>query len=82
MDLLSLSLVQHRVFHSQHSGQFMILGKSLLYAFETKPIGSAGPKFTTDDKSATFERLSGLALSLTCPAQGFPLPAFRSGFKD
>ena len=46
-------------------------------SIKTEPIGSAGPKFTTDDKSATFERLSGSALSLTCPAQGFPLPAFR-----
>jgi hypothetical protein len=48
----------------------------------TEPIGSAGPKFTTDDKSATFERLSGSALSLTCPAQGFPLPAFRSDWLE
>ena len=43
----------------------------------TEPIGSASPKFTSDTKSATYERMSGSSVALTCPAQGFPLPAFR-----
>ena len=42
-----------------------------------EPIGSAGPKFTSDDKSDTFSRSSGTPLALKCTAQGFPVPAFR-----
>lgn len=42
-----------------------------------EPIGSAGPKFSSDDKSATFERGIGSPVSLACPAQAFPIPAFR-----
>ena len=43
-----------------------------------EPIGGAGPKFSSDSKSlGTFEKNLSGALSLLCPAQGFPLPSFR-----
>ena len=60
----------------------MIVGRQMSFipCSFVEPIGSASPKFTSDTKSSTYERVSGSAISVTCPAQGFPLPAFRLGF--
>ena len=44
---------------------------------DLEPIGSASPKFSTADKSSTFVHTQSSSIALVCPAQGFPLPAFR-----
>ena len=41
------------------------------------PVGSALPKFSSKDKINAFAIEKSSVLSLTCPAQGHPLPAFR-----
>ena len=41
------------------------------------PVGSSGPKFSTSADSATFTIPSKIAHSLTCPAQGSPMPQYR-----
>ena len=47
----------------------------ILYFVE--PIGSALPKFASKDKINAFSAGTLSTLSLMCPAQGYPLPAFR-----
>ena len=42
-----------------------------------EPIGGAKPKFSMDTISLHLVRTVGESLSLACPAQGYPLPAFR-----
>lgn len=48
-----------------------------VYKLSTEPIGSASPKFSSADKSSTFVHAESSSIALVCPAQGFPLPAFR-----
>ncbi|XP_028982374.1 Down syndrome cell adhesion molecule-like protein Dscam2 [Diachasma alloeum] len=43
----------------------------------TEPIASAKPKFTMTENSRTYTVRSTDALTLFCPAQAYPLPAFR-----
>ncbi|XP_063975858.1 cell adhesion molecule Dscam1 isoform X3 [Diachasmimorpha longicaudata] len=43
----------------------------------TEPIASAKPKFTMTENSRTYTVRSAEALTLFCPAQAYPLPAFR-----
>ena len=43
----------------------------------TEPIGSAVPKFSQDTRTLSFIRREKNSLSLLCPAQASPLPAFR-----
>ncbi|KAJ4435738.1 hypothetical protein ANN_18355 [Periplaneta americana] len=43
----------------------------------TEPIGSTAPKFPSSNKINAFEKLIGETMVVFCPAQGFPLPAFR-----
>lgn len=47
----------------------------LIYILE--PIGSAKPKFSTTDKTSSFDYASGTSIAFLCPAQGAPLPSFR-----
>ena len=42
-----------------------------------EPIGGAKPKFSIDIKRIHLDRSSGVSVTLTCPAQAYPLPAFR-----
>lgn len=42
-----------------------------------EPVGSKGPKFSTDLKLIMFDRFVGQGLGLFCQAQGFPVPSFR-----
>ncbi|XP_053593565.1 cell adhesion molecule Dscam2 isoform X31 [Microplitis demolitor] len=43
----------------------------------TEPVGLARPKFSTIDKSRTFETYEGRGVTLQCPAQGYPVPLFK-----
>ncbi|XP_024939109.1 Down syndrome cell adhesion molecule-like protein Dscam2 isoform X47 [Cephus cinctus] len=43
----------------------------------TEPVGSKAPKFSSSNKLSWFEQRSGEDFALFCPAQGFPVPAFR-----
>ena len=43
-----------------------------------EPVGGSPPKFTMETKTLTMDRVSQDPLSLSCPAQGSPVPAFRS----
>ncbi|KAF4517353.1 hypothetical protein B566_EDAN011740 [Ephemera danica] len=43
----------------------------------SEPVGSKAPAFSTDSKGSIFVRSQGQGFSLLCPAQGFPVPAFR-----
>jgi hypothetical protein len=42
-----------------------------------EPIGSTKPKFSEDVNSKSINRVEGSAVTLVCPAQGSPMPAFR-----
>lgn len=60
---------------------FLVQGVSeltqFLVSFLSEPVGSSGPKFPTVDKSRGFEAKVNESFTLLCPAQGFPVPAFR-----
>ncbi|XP_026295714.1 Down syndrome cell adhesion molecule isoform X34 [Apis mellifera] len=43
----------------------------------TEPVGFAKPKFSTIDKSRTFEARQGRGVTLQCPAQAYPVPIFK-----
>jgi hypothetical protein len=43
----------------------------------TEPIGGAKPKFSIGTEKLAFTRNENQQIGLLCPAQGFPLPAFR-----
>lgn len=43
----------------------------------SEPVGGARPRFSTDSKGTVLERISGIALTMLCPGQGFPVPTFR-----
>jgi len=57
----------------------MYVEKSLLEIFLLiEPIGSAKPKFATISETlGTYRVVEDEAFALTCPAQSFPVPAFR-----
>ena len=42
-----------------------------------EPIGGAGPKFAHESKGSILLKEFGQTISLSCPAQGFPVPSFR-----
>lgn len=46
----------------------------------SEPMGSKGPGFTSDDKMNSFSRPANISLNILCPAQGYPVPSFRSDF--
>nr|NP_001036501.1 down syndrome cell adhesion molecule 1, isoform AA [Drosophila melanogaster]ABI31052.1 down syndrome cell adhesion molecule 1, isoform AA [Drosophila melanogaster] len=43
----------------------------------TEPVGSVGPKVEIKDKVGIFVAKSNSSLALLCPAQSYPIPAFR-----
>ena len=45
--------------------------------FFLEPVGGTAPRFSSTRKSESYQKPSGLALSLSCPAQASPLPSFR-----
>ena len=47
-----------------------------MYIF-VEPIGSAPPKFSVKDKINAFGVNLDETFAILCPAQGFPIPAFR-----
>ncbi len=58
------------------------MNKQLLLSFKkndpfVEPIGGASPKFSARDKINAYSAKSSEILALDCPAQGFPVPAFR-----
>lgn len=48
-----------------------------LFNFILEPVGRVPPKFTTGDKSRAFDANGGDSVTLLCPAQAYPAPAFR-----
>ena len=68
---LSASLAQPRGRLSQH------LGESLQCQI-TEPVGGSMPKFSSNLKTSGIELPSALPFSLSCPAQGSPVPSYRS----
>ena len=59
---------------------FRLVNKALnlFKIFHTEPIGSAPPKLSSDDRTTThISRQTLKSLSITCPAQASPIPAFR-----
>ena len=42
-----------------------------------EPIGSSAPKFPSSRVTSGFVELSHKPISLSCPAQGFPVPSIR-----
>ena len=49
--------------------------------FSAEPVGGSAPKFSGELKISTPEKASDEPLSLSCPAQGSPVPSFRSVLK-
>lgn len=47
-------------------------------SFSLEPVAGVLPKFPTAYSSASFQGKSDESLTLLCPAQAFPAPAFRS----
>lgn len=69
-----------RGFQSQLIGEW-IFNKNFL---TVEPVGSAAPRFSTLatlDNIRGFTTKPGISFNLLCPAQGFPVPAFRYYFK-
>ena len=44
----------------------------------TEPVGGSPPKFPDNSKISSVDSYSGRYSTLLCPAQGSPVPAFRS----
>ena len=65
-----LSLVQHKGLLSLPTGQSY--SDSLL-----EPVGGSAPKFPAESSISNLARVSASSLSLTCPAQGAPVPTYR-----
>ena len=73
LEMLLVYHAQHRVHQFLHSGWFLTNNsKSFL-----EPIGGAGPKFAHESKGSILLKKFGQTISLSCPAQGFPVPSFR-----
>ena len=73
-----LVLLKDSRFH--HSGWFSLLcflNKYPLIMCNTESIGRAKPKFSMVAKGLRIVHRSKNSITLSCPAQGFPLPAFR-----
>ena len=49
----------------------------LSYFSSLEPVGGSSPKFSTDVTRSDVQRSAFASLSLSCPAQGSPVPAFR-----
>ncbi|CAB3223434.1 unnamed protein product [Arctia plantaginis] len=47
-----------------------------------EPVGRVSPKFTTGDKSRAFDANGGESITMLCPAQAYPAPAFRYKLKQ
>ncbi|XP_039283578.1 Down syndrome cell adhesion molecule-like protein Dscam2 isoform X43 [Nilaparvata lugens] len=43
----------------------------------TEPVGATGPKFSSIEKGKIFLAKNRASFTMLCPAQGFPVPAFR-----
>ena len=50
---------------------------NIVYDLLIEPIGGTKPKFSQESELSQFTKRSGHQLSLLCPAQGSPVPAFR-----
>lgn len=51
--------------------------KRFLDCFGEEPVGSAAPKFPTTENIHGFVTAVGVQTTLLCPAQGYPVPAYR-----
>lgn len=63
----------------QHSAKFRfhnIVFKKLP-TFVAEPLGSVGPKVDDKDRLTLVNKRQGINLSLVCPAQSYPMPAYR-----
>ncbi|KAL2740306.1 Down syndrome cell adhesion molecule-like protein Dscam2 [Vespula squamosa] len=47
----------------------------------TEPVGSVRPKFPTIDDSRSFRTTMDGSVTLLCPAQGFPVPLYKTGWQ-
>lgn len=60
---------------------YLVFYKGLLvnkfYNF-IEPVSSASPKLTSGDKLISVEASQRKSITLLCPAQGFPVPSYRS----
>jgi hypothetical protein len=75
---LLVCLAQLRDHLYPHSGSFFFALFGFLYLFVCiDPIGGAKPKFAQQTNGLIKVQNSDEAISLSCPAQGSPLPSFR-----
>lgn len=70
-------LAQLKAFQFQHSGIVVLVTDQMIFYAFLEPIGSAPPKFSVKDKINAFGVTLAETFAMVCPAQGFPLPAFR-----
>jgi len=42
-----------------------------------EPTSSTAPRFATDSAVSSYKKVTGRPMTLLCPAQAFPAPAFR-----
>ena len=68
----SVYLVRHKARPSHRIGE---LSTKLAL---TEPVGGSSPKFTLKSSVSALKTLSGNPFELSCPAQGSPIPSFRS----
>ena len=70
----SVYLVRHKARPSHRIGE---LSTKLAL---TEPVGGSSPKFTLKSSVSALKTLSGNPFEFSCPAQGSPIPSFRSVF--
>ena len=68
----SVYLVRHKDRPSPH------IGEQLTKLALAEPVGGSSPKFTMKSSVSALKTLSGNPFELSCPAQGSPIPSFRS----
>ena len=64
-------LVRHKARPSLRIGELTKLALA-------EPVGGSPPKFTMKSSVSALKTLSGNPFELSCPAQGSPIPSFRS----
>ena len=55
----------------------VLVSKIRVLKLFTEPIGGAKPKFSYYSELNKLTRTAGTSICLQCPAQAFPIPAFR-----
>jgi len=59
-----------------HQTRFEIKRSQFVYEY-TEPLGSTGPRFSTQAHLQAFLKETGASFAVLCPAQAYPKPEFK-----